>query len=76
MSTETRKRIINDLDVNKASYGEILASLIKKCDFAIDTVIAYINKSMASGIFPESPKCAIVSPIHKKTTLPASILPR
>ena len=29
---------MNDLDVEKASSGEILASLFEKCDFVFDTV--------------------------------------
>ena len=59
--TDTIKESGNDLDVKKAMSGEIPASLFKKYDFIFDTVTA-----LASGIFPESLKCANVNSIHKK----------
>ena len=66
VSTETIKRIINDLDIKNASSGEISTYLFKKCDFILDIVIVCVNEALKTGSFPDSLKCANVRPIHKK----------
>ena len=66
VSTETTKRIINDLDIKKASSGEIPTYLLKKCDFILDTVVVCVNEALKTGSFPDSRKCANVRPIYKK----------
>ena len=63
--TETIKRIINDLDIKKASSGEIPTYLYKKCDFILDTCVC-VNEALRMGSFPDSLKCANVRPIYKK----------
>ena len=82
VSTETIKRIINDLDIKKASSGEIPTYLFKKCDFILDTVTICVNEALKTGSFPDSLKCANVRPIYKKEDpfdkknyRPVSILP-
>ena len=66
LSTETIKRIINDLDIKKAFSGEIPTYLLKKCDSIFDTVPVCVNESLETGSFPDSLKCANVRPIYKK----------
>ena len=66
MSTETIKRIINDLDIKKASSGEIPTCLFKKYDFILDTVTVCVNEALKTGSFPDSLECANVRPIYKK----------
>ena len=81
VSTETIKRIINDLDIRKASSGEILTYLVK-CDFILDTVTVCVNEALKTGSSPDSLKCTNVRPIckkddpfDKKNYRPVSILP-
>ena len=69
VSTETIKRIINDLDIKKASSGEIPTYLFKKCDFIPDTATVCVNETLKTGSFPDSLKCANVRPIYKKDNL-------
>ena len=64
--TETIKRIINDLDIKKASSGEIPTYLFKKCDFILGTFTVCANEALKTGSFPDSLKCANVRPIYKK----------
>ena len=66
VSTETIKRITNDLDIKKASSGEIPTYLFKKCDFILDTVTVCVNEALKMGSFPDNLKCANVRPIYKK----------
>ena len=66
VSIETIKRIINDLDIEKASSGENPTYLVKKCDFVLDTVTICVNEALKTGSFPDSLKCAKVRPIYKK----------
>ena len=81
MSTETIKRIINDLDIKKPSSGEIPTYFFKKCNLVLDTVTVYVKEKSKTGSFPDSLKRANVRSIYKKWTLliknyrPASILP-
>ena len=65
VSTETIKRIINDLDIKKTS-GEIPTYFFKKGDFVLDTVIVCVNKAWKTGTFPDSLKRANIRPIYKK----------
>ena len=60
------KRIINDLDIKKASSGEIPAYLFKKCDFILGNVTICVNEVLKTGSFPNSLKCANVRLIYKK----------
>ena len=46
VSTETIKRIINDLEIKKASSGEIPTYLFKKCDFILDTITVCVNETL------------------------------
>ena len=62
VSTETIKRIINDLDIKKASP----TYLFKKCDFILDTVTVSVKEALKTGSFPDSLKCENVRPIYKK----------
>ena len=66
VSTETIKRIINDLDIKKVSSGEIPTYLYKKCDFILDAVTICVNEALKTGSFPNCLKCANVRPIYKK----------
>ena len=66
VSTETIKRIINDLGIKHASSGEIPNYLFKKCDFVLDTVTVCENEALKTGSFPDSLKCANIRPIYKK----------
>ena len=82
VSTETIKRTINDLDIKKASSGEIPTYLFKKCDFILDTVTICVNEALKTESFPDSLKCANVRPIYekedpldKKNDRPVCILP-
>ena len=66
VSTETIKRIINDLDFKKASSGEIRTYFFKKCDFILDTLTICVNEALKTRSFPDSLKCANIKPIYKK----------
>ena len=66
VSTETIKRIINDLDIKKTSSGEIPTGLFKKCDFVLDTVTVCVNEALKTGSLPDSLKCENVRRIYKK----------
>jgi hypothetical protein len=77
-------KFLKDLDVSKATgLDEISAKLIKLAGPCINKVLVQIcNKSIESGIFPESWKLAKVIPLHKKKSKeypgnyrPISILP-
>ena len=45
VSTDTIKRIINDLDIKKACSGEIPTYHFRKCEFILDTVTVCVNES-------------------------------
>ena len=66
VTTETVKRIINDLDIKNASSGKIPTYLFKKCDFIQDTVTIYVNEALKTGSLPDSLKRANFRPIYKK----------
>ena len=55
VSTETIKRIINDLGIKKACFGEI--------DFILDNFIICVNEALKKGSFPDNIKCANVRSI-------------
>ena len=77
VSTETIKRIVNDLDIKKPSSGEIPTYLkfqiptylYKKCDFVLETVTVCVNKALKTGFFPDSLKYANVRAIYNKVDL-------
>ena len=82
VSTESLKRIINNLNIKKVSSGEIPTYLFRKCDFVLDTVTACVNEALKKGTFPYSLECANFGPIYKKEDpfykrnyRPMSILP-
>ena len=52
VSTKTIKRIINDLDIKKASSGEIPTYLFKKRDFILDTVTVCLNEALKTVSYP------------------------
>ena len=66
VSTETVKRIIDDLDIKIASSSEIPIYFFKKYDFILDTVTVCVNEALKTGSSPDSLKCANVRPIYKK----------
>ena len=77
------RKLISDLDCSKKTSGDIPTKIIK---LAIDNcyiaLTDCINTSIDNCIFPQSLKCADVSPIHKKDSTtdkanyrPISILP-
>ena len=66
VSMETITRIINDLDIKKASSGEIPTYVFKKCDFTLDTVTVCVNEALKTESFPDSLNCANVRPTYKK----------
>ena len=57
--------MINDLDIKKATFGEIPTYCFEKCDIILDTVTICVNET-STGSFPNSLKCASVKPIYKK----------
>ena len=75
VSTESLKRIINDLNIKKAS-------LFKKGDFVLDTATVCVNEGLKKGTFSYSLKCTNFRPIYKKedpfykrSYIPVNILP-
>ena len=55
VSRETIKRIINDLDIKKASSGEIPTYLFKFFFFFnLDSFTLCVNKTLKTGSFPDS----------------------
>ena len=63
-STETIKRIIDDLDIEKPSSGESPTYCFKERHLVLDTVTVSVNKASKTEYFPVSLKCANVRPIH------------
>ena len=63
VSTETIKRIINDLGIKKPSSGEIPTYLFQKSDFVLDILTVCLNEALKTGPFPDSLKCAHVTPL-------------
>ena len=55
-----------DLSSNKSIGGDILANLLKECNFAFSVLADCINKSFKTRIFPDCLKEANVTPIFKK----------
>ena len=66
VSTETINRIINDLDINKASSSETPSYLFKKCDFVLDTVTVCVIEALKTGSFTDGLKCTNIRQINKK----------
>ena len=67
MSTETIKRIINNLEIKKPCSGEISTFLNDVILFCF--VIVCVKEALKTLSFPDSLKCANVTPIYKKRTL-------
>ena len=65
VSTETRKRIINDLDIKKPS-GEIPTWFFKNCDFVLNTITVCVNEELKMGCFPDSLNLQILDQYTKK----------
>ena len=66
VSTETIKRIINDIDIKKTLSGEIPTSFFFNCNFVLETGTVSENEPLKTGSFPDSLKCGNVRPIYKK----------
>ena len=60
------KKIIKYLKNSKSVGAEIQTKILKECKFTFETLTQCINKSFASGEFPDCLKQANVSPIFKK----------
>ena len=66
---ETKKRVINDLNIKKASSSKIPTCLFKKCDkmwFCFGYCHNLCKWSIKMGSFPDSLKCANIRSIYKK----------
>ena len=59
--------IIRNLrNTNSKGSDDLPLSIIKTCDFALSSILAYLNnESFTEGIFPDSLKIAKVIPVHK-----------
>ena len=66
VSIETIKKVIDDIDIEKLSSGEIPTYFFKRCDFAMDTVTVCVNEALKTGSFPDRLKYENVRPIYKK----------
>ena len=82
VSNDEVKKIIKDLKNSKSVGGKIPTKILKESDFTFEILSQCINKSFASGEFPDCLKQANVSPIFKKDDpldkenyRPISILP-
>ena len=82
VSKDEVKKIIKDLKNSKSVGGEIPTKILKECEFTFEILTQCVNKSFASGEFPDCLKQANVSPIFKKDDpldkenyRPVSILP-
>ena len=82
VSKDEIKKVIKDLKNSKTVDGEIPTKILKECEFTFEILTQCVNKSFATGEFPDCLKQANVSPIFKKhDTLdkenyrPVSILP-
>ena len=52
VSVDEVKKIIRDLQTNKAVGGEIPTKILKECEFTFDVLTKCINKSIENGFFP------------------------
>ena len=66
VSVKEVKKIIRDLQTNKAIGGEIPTKILKECEFTFDVLTKCINKSIQPGYFPDSLKLANAAPVFKK----------
>ena len=65
VSTESTKRIINDLDIKKPS-GEIPTWFFKKCDFVLNTITVCVNEALKMGCFRNSLNLQMLDHYAKK----------
>ena len=65
-SKDEVKEIIKDLKNIKSLWGEIPTKILKECKFTFQILTQCINKSYASGEFPDCLKQANVSLLFKK----------
>ena len=69
-SDEIRKLILSSTDAS-CSLDIIPTKLLKSCiDALVAPITHLINLSLSEGVFPEMFKCAVVSPLLKKQSLP------
>ena len=74
--------LIKNIPNNKAARGEIPLHILKQCGFTYQMLTDCINNVLYLGIFPDSLKCANITPVHKKDEAtdkqnyrPVSVLP-
>ena len=65
ITTETIKRIINNLGIKKTSSGKIPTYFLKKCDSLLNTDTVCVNDTLKTETFPDGLKSANVRPIYK-----------
>ena len=65
VSKDEVKKII-DLKSNTSVGGEIQKKILKECDFTFEILTQCVNKSFASGEFPDCLKQTKISPTFKK----------
>ena len=66
VSKDEVKKIIKDLKSNTSVGGEIQKKILKECDFTFEILTQCVNKSFASGEFPDCLKQTKISPTFKK----------
>ena len=69
VSVEEVKKIIEDLETNKAVGGEILTKILQECEFTFDVLTNSINKCTETGYFPDSLKFQMSLQFLKKRIL-------
>ena len=55
-SVEEVKKIIRDLKTNIAFSGEIPTKILKECEFTFNILTKCVDKSIETGVFPDSLK--------------------
>ena len=66
VSKDEVKKIIKDLKNNKSVGREIPTKILKECEFTFEILTQCVNKSFASGEFPNCLKQVNMSPTFKK----------
>ena len=68
LSSETIKRIITETASKTSTLDAFPTQLLKQnMDVLLEPITSIVNESLQSGVFPDSWKCAIITPIPKKT---------
>ena len=82
MNVNYVESIIKNIPNNKAARGEIPLHILKQCGFTYQMLTDCINDALSQGIFPDSLKCANITPVHQKDEAtdkqnyrPMSVLP-